>query len=155
MTTVADANGALLDTNVLVYAFDKESPFHAASRTLVLRAADGAWHERLCTTPQVLAEFFAVVTNPRRVFHSRTPDEALAAVEYLTALPNLVLLPVPVDVVSRWISLVQVNQLAAARVFDAQLAATMLANGVRRIYTFDRAHFECFAGIEVATPTSK
>ncbi len=27
MTTVADANGALLDTNVLVYAFDKESPF--------------------------------------------------------------------------------------------------------------------------------
>lgn len=61
----------------------------------------------------------------------------------------------PGDVVARWLALVRVNRLAAARVFDAQLAATMLANGVRRIDTFDRAHFECFAGMEVATPTSE
>lgn len=152
MTTSAAAEYALLDTNVLVYALDKESDFHGASRTLLLRAADKSWPERLCTTPQVLAEFFAVVTNPRRVRHPRTPLEALAAIEQFTLLPNLCVLPIPVDVVLRWGALVREQQLSASRVFDAQLAATILANGVHRIYTFDHKHFECFAELEVLTP---
>jgi len=152
MTTSAAVESALLDTNVLVYALDQESPFHSAARTLLLRAADTAWQERLCVTPQVLAEFFAVVTNPRRVRSPRSPEEALRALEQFIALPNLTVLAVPVDVVSRWVPLVRAHRLGASRVFDAQLAATIVANGVRRIYTFDRAHFECFAELEVITP---
>jgi len=152
MSTAAAAELALLDTNLFVYAVDEESEFHAASRGLLLRAGDAAAQERLCAAPQVLAEFFAVVTSPRRVRNPRTPEEALSAVERFIALPNLAVLPVPVDLVPRWIALVRAHQLSASRVFDAQLAATMLANGVPRIYTYDRGHFECFPGIEVVTP---
>ncbi len=146
------AESALLDTNVLVYAMDETSAFHAASRKVVLRACDTAAEERLCVTPQVLAELFAVVTNPKRVRRPRTSAEALIAVEQFLALPNLSVLPVPVDVVSRWIALARTHELSASRVFDAQLAATALANGVKRIYTYDRAHFACFNAIEIVTP---
>ncbi len=152
MTVNPVADLALLDTNVLVYAMDETSAFHAASRKVVLRACDSTAQERLCVAPQVLAEFFAVVTNPKRVQRPRTPAEALMVVEQFLALPNLSVLPVPIDVVSRWIILVRERALNASRVFDAQLVATALANGVRRVYTYDRAHFECFNGIEVVTP---
>jgi len=37
-------------------------------------------------------------------------------------------------------------------VFDLQLAATMIENGVRRIYTYDRADFEILAELDVLTP---
>jgi len=37
-------------------------------------------------------------------------------------------------------------------VFDLQLAATMLANGVQRIYTFNVADFEGFTELVILTP---
>jgi hypothetical protein len=38
-------------------------------------------------------------------------------------------------------------------VFDLQLVATMLGNGVRRIYTFNAKDFEPFQELEVIVPT--
>jgi len=37
-------------------------------------------------------------------------------------------------------------------VFDLQLVATLMANGVRRICTFNRKDFETFTGLEIITP---
>jgi predicted nucleic acid-binding protein len=37
-------------------------------------------------------------------------------------------------------------------VFDLKIAATMLGNGVRRIYTFNRADFARIAELEVLIP---
>jgi predicted nucleic acid-binding protein len=34
-------------------------------------------------------------------------------------------------------------------VFDIQLLATILGNGIDKIYTFDRKHFERFSEIQV------
>jgi predicted nucleic acid-binding protein len=41
---------------------------------------------------------------------------------------------------------------AGAGIFDLQLVATMLANGVRRIYTFNRSDFEVFEELMVLAP---
>lgn len=51
--------------------------------------------------PKVLAAFYAVNTNSRRVGTPFTSDEALAEVEKIRALPGLTLLPVPLDVIDR------------------------------------------------------
>jgi predicted nucleic acid-binding protein len=40
-----------------------------------------------------------------------------------------------------------------AGVFDLQIVATMLANGVQRIYTFNPGHFQVFAELTVVAPT--
>lgn len=43
--------------------------------------------------PQNLAEFYAIVTNARRVSTPRTPEEALAVIEQFLERPGLELLP--------------------------------------------------------------
>ena len=64
----------------------------------------------------------------------------------------MTLLSVPTDVVARWMELARRRPVAGSRVFDLQLIATMLANGVSRIYTYNRSDFEPFEEIEVLTP---
>jgi predicted nucleic acid-binding protein len=93
------SSSSLLDTNVLVYGYYQQSPQHAACRALLDQAQQpGAG---LCVAAQNLSEFFAIVTNPKRVTRAKSPVEALDLVSELLALPGLTLLPVPMDVVDR------------------------------------------------------
>jgi hypothetical protein len=141
---------ALVDTNILVYSLYNDAPQHAASRALMEQAnSDTA---ALLVTHQTMAEFFAVVTNPRRVTNPKTPAEAVAAVKDFMALPGLGLLPQPLDAVSRWCDLVQQHPVRGADIFDLQLIATMLASGVNRIYTYNRGDFNSFPQIQILTP---
>ena len=144
------SSSSLLDTNVLVYGYYQQSPQHAACRALLDQAKQpGAG---LCLAPQNLSEFFAILTNPKRVTPAKSPVEALDLVSELLALPGLTLLPVPKDVVDRWMDLVRGAPVAGAKVFDAQLAAVMLGNGVDSIYTFNVADFQSFGAVRVLTP---
>jgi predicted nucleic acid-binding protein len=95
-----------------------------------------------------------VITNPRRVSAPFASEEALAEVEKIRALPGLTLLPVPLDVVGRWVALLRQHPVIGRQVFDAQLVATMLGNGITRLYTFNRTDFERFPGLEVLTPVA-
>lgn len=61
--------------------------------------------------------------------------------------------PVPLDVVTRWIELCRKHPVKGAGIYDLQIVAAMLANGVHRIATFDAADFQAFAEIEVEIPT--
>ncbi len=141
---------ALVDTNVLVYSLFRESKYHDASRSLLDLAQNGQKH--LCTTPQNLAEFYAVVTNPRRVESPRTSAEALEMVGNYTSMSGLSLLQVPVDVINRWTELAGRHPVSGGAIFDVVLVATMLGNGVHRVYTFNRQDFEIFEEIEVLRP---
>ncbi|MCM3880012.1 MAG: hypothetical protein ND807_07885 [Vicinamibacterales bacterium] len=48
-----------------------------------------------------------VITNPRQVTTPYTADEALEEITNFLALPGMTLLPVPVDIVERWMALVK------------------------------------------------
>ena len=90
MTTLTDSTElTLVDTNVLVYAHDQGNPYHETCRRLLLEAGS------LCVVPQTIAEFFVIVTSPRRVTRPRSPQNAVAAIERVLQNPALVLLPVP------------------------------------------------------------
>jgi toxin-antitoxin system PIN domain toxin len=141
---------ALVDSNVLVYALYRESEHHEHCRALLDRAQAG--QTTLCIAPQNLAEFYAIVTDSRRVAVPRQPAEAVDAIEQILAMPGMTLLPMPNEVVYQWLSLVRRHPVTRGRVFDLQLIATMLGNGVRRIYTLNRADFEPFDEIKVLAP---
>jgi predicted nucleic acid-binding protein len=96
---------AMLDTNVLIYAYYEDAPQYPAAFPLLDRAQEAG--TSLCLSPQVLAEYYAVITDPRRVSAPFTIDEALAEIGRLRALPGLTLLPVPLDVVDRWVALLR------------------------------------------------
>jgi predicted nucleic acid-binding protein len=79
------ADRVAVDANILVYAAYRDTPQHAASRAWLERAVGG--EVKICLTSQVLAEFFAIVTNAKRVSDPRTADEAVTAIEAALALP--------------------------------------------------------------------
>lgn len=60
-----------------------------------------------CITPQVLAEFYAVVMHPKRVTDPKSSEEALDAIAGFLAIPGMLLLLIPSDIVSRWMEVVR------------------------------------------------
>jgi uncharacterized protein len=145
------ADYAALDTNVLVYALFADAEHHRPARRLLDQAErDDA---DFCLTPQILTEFYAVVTNPRRVTQAKSPGEALDVIDAILSLPSITLLSVPIDIVTQWTRLLRQHPVTGADVFDVLLAATLRSHGITRIYTFNRADFERFDGLDVLTPT--
>lgn len=138
----------LIDANVLVYALDADAPQHAASRALLESARDGS--ATLYVTSQIVCEFYSIVTNSRRVPKPRSPADALSAISALLAF--LEVLPVPVRTLEELRHLLRRRPVTGGEIFDLQIVATMKANGVHRIYTFNKEDFEGFPEVEVVTP---
>jgi len=69
------------------------------------------------------------------------------------ALLGLRILPIPSQVVAGWIHLLGRHAVEGAGVFDLQIVATMLANGVQRIYTFNSGDFQVSGELTVVAPT--
>ena len=134
-----------LDTNVLVYAADESFPLHTAARELRDRAAAEHHKVRLCYS--VLLEFFAVVTDSRRVANPLPPAEAWREVAaYLSTFEVLY----PDER-----SFAQLGKLAdqypvtRQMIFDALIVSMMIQHKVHGIYTENRKDFATFEQIEV------
>ena len=104
----------------------------------------------LYVTSQILCEFYSVVTNPRRVTQARSTADALQAISGFLAFLHV--LPIPARAVEGWMDLLRRRPVTGADVFDLQLVATMLANDVSRIYTFNGADFAAFPELAVIAP---
>jgi predicted nucleic acid-binding protein len=144
----------IVDANVLVYAVDADAPQHGSSRALLDAARDGI-STSLYVTSQILCEFYSVVTNPKRVAVARSPTEALRALSAFLALPGLHVLPTPARAVTGWMELVQRHPVTGGDVFDLQLVATMQANNIQRIYTFNSNDFAVFPELAVLIPQER
>ena len=140
----------VVDTNVLVYAADADSPFHDASRTWLeaqRRRAD-AWF----TTWPILYEFLRVTTHPRVMRHPWSAASAWRFVEALVASPGLGLLtatPRHAEVARQVI--VELPHLAGNLLHDAHTAILMREHGIRRIVTRD-TDFHRFPFLEPIDP---
>lgn len=139
-----------VDTNVLVYAADADSPFHAPCRAWLerQRARPDAWY----TTWSILFEFLRVTTHPRVM---RRPWSAPAAWKFVTALlasPGLaVLVPTQrhADVAATVIT--EFPHLTGNLFHDAHTAILMREHGIGKICTRD-ADFSRFTFVEVIDP---
>lgn len=138
----------IVDANVLVYAFDADASQHFASRNLLDEGRGGT--TTLYVTSQILCEFYSIVTNPRRVAKPRDAADAIDAIVGLLCF--LYVLPTPARAVEGWLDLLRRRPVTGGDVFDLQLAATMLANGVQRICTFNTTDFDGFTELIISTP---
>jgi predicted nucleic acid-binding protein len=140
----------ILDANILAYAVNADAPQHAASRALLEAARNPSI--ALYVTSQILCEFYSLITNPRRVAVASSPTSALRMISAILAFPGLHVLPTPARAVVGWMELLQRHPVTGGDVFDLQIVATMQANGVQRIYTFNTGDFEVFSELAVVTP---
>lgn len=139
-----------VDTNVLVYAADADSPFHEPCRRWLLnqRTRPDAWY----TTWPIIYEFLRVTTHPRVMRRPWSAAEGWRFVAGLLASPGLGLLAPTerhADVASEVVR--EYPHLAGNLFHDAHTAILMREHGVRRICTRD-ADFNRFKFLDVIDP---
>jgi predicted nucleic acid-binding protein len=142
----------LLDTNILVHATGAQSRRHAKAKELRDQAAAGQFEA--CIAAQILIEFYAVVTDPRRFQPALTPGQAQRELRTYLSSPLKLILPKETTV-TRMLNLLGSRSVKAGRVFDIFLAATMLDNGVQSIYTENVSDFQGITGIDAINPFSR
>jgi len=143
-------NPIFLDTNLIVYAINKDSPYHA--RATALMEAIGEGKLETCLSLQVLGEFYATATNPKKIEKALTPEEAVMVIEGLLKADTILKLYPKQETLKLTLDLVKRYQLKSLDFFDAQIAATMLDNGVTTIYTVNEQDFAIFEEIKAVNP---
>lgn len=144
------AGNVLLDTNILVYADNINSPYH----TIAKEVRDSCLRGEIqgCLSTQNLYEYFAVVTDSKKVEFPLSPDEAINEIEkYLKAKTIKIIFPKPITI-QRVINLVKKYKMKKQEIFDAQLVATMLDNGIKNIVTRNVKHFKTMSEIGTINP---
>lgn len=142
----------VIDTNVLVYAADVESPFHAKCRAFVegARKQPAAWY----LTWGICYEFLRVVTHPRVFRKPWTASQAWGFVAALVASPSVGLL-VHTDrhaaVAAQVIS--ELPHVSGNQMHDAHTAILMREHGIKTVYTRD-TDFHRFPFLEPLDPTA-
>jgi uncharacterized protein len=137
------------DTNILVYAHRRDSPWHEVARGRVAELAEGRapW----AVPWPCLHEFLAIVTHPR-IFANPTPiPAAREQVEAWLESPGLVLLAETRGYWPRLKDLLESGRVSGPRVHDARIAALCLNHGVSRLWTADR-DFSRFPGLATSNP---
>ena len=140
----------VVDTNVLVYAADEDSPLHDLCFEFIenWRSQEAAWY----VTWGILYEFLRISTHPRVLKKPWTGPKAWSFVEALLASHGLGLLT-PTDrhaaVAAKVIE--EIPHLAGNIMHDAHTAVLMREHGIRRIYTRD-TDFHRFSFLEPVDP---
>ena len=126
-----------VDTNVLVKTRFLEAPDHEVARASLQRAFREP--EPLRISRQVLREYLAVVTRPQTWLVPIPRETALDDMERLVATYEI--LEDGAVVTDRLVSLFREVPIGGRQIHDANIVATMLAYGERRLLTFNAADF--------------
>lgn len=140
----------VVDTNVLVYAANADSPHHATSRRLLeeWRGRAAAWY----VTWSICYEFLRVVTHRRVLRSPWSPGAAWAFIEATLAAPGLqVLLPTNRHQAVAAETLSLVPHIDGNLWHDFAIAVLMREHGIARIYTRD-TDFHRFPFLEPTDP---
>ncbi len=139
----------LVDTNVLLRLNEAEKECYVLTENALERL--GLEGNTLCTTPQVLVEFWCTATRPVSV-NGMGWDTALTHKKVKAIQDQFALLPDNADIVSSWLSLVSSYDIKGKQVHDARLVAVMLTHGVSNILTYNFADFKGYTEITAVSP---
>lgn len=138
-----------VDANLLLYASDETSPFHARAVTFLEQLARGRSLVYLFW-PTVMA-YLRIATHSSVFAQPLTPAAAIANIEALLTLPNVQTTGEQERFWQVYRDAAETAAVTGNHVPDAHLVALMRENGVRTIWTNDR-DFRRFDGIAVRDP---
>jgi predicted nucleic acid-binding protein len=143
--------GTLIDTGVLLRAFDAGSQYYRPIRQALRKLLDKG--EPLTVTVQNMAEFWNVATRPvKDNGQGLSADRVKRRIAVIERLCDVV----AEDAVSyeHWKRLVESLGVSGVKVHDARLVSVMLRSGIKRILTLNDGDFRRYISedIEVITP---
>jgi uncharacterized protein len=138
-----------VDTNILVYAHRRDSPWHERAAHCVRELAEGAatW----AVPWPCLHEFLAIVTH-ERIYSPASPlSKAIDQVQAWLKSPSLVLLSEGEGYWTILSRLLTEAKVSGPRVHDARIAALCVCSNVRELLSADR-DFSRFGSLRTRNP---
>ena len=133
-----------IDTNLLLHAFNEDSPSHAAAYAWLTSLQD---NEDVALSEFILAELYGLLRNPAVLKHPMDADEAVEVIQTYRRHPRWRLIGFPVE--SRLLHDVlwqkaRRKDFAFRRLYDARSALTMTA---QRVTEFATANVKDYEGL--------
>ena len=126
-----------IDTNVLIYSRIIEAPSHDVAGESLERVRLS--NEPLRISRQIIREYVSVVTRPQTWLNPLTSEEVLEEIDWLI---NQFEILEDGPTVTEWlIALLREVSVGGRQIHDANIVATMLAHGERRLLTFNTSDF--------------
>lgn len=138
-----------LDVNVLLFASDRSNARHKAASQFLEACAAGP--EILCLTWPTLMGYLRIATHPRIFAEPLGSGQALDNVAALVDLPHVRVVSERDGFLDAYRRVAGDTPVRGNLVPDAHLAAILLQNGVRTLYTHDR-DFRRFNSLDVRDP---
>ena len=139
------------DTNVLVYAHDKDSSFHADSASLLQLAFSG--EVRGIIAEQNIIELYRVLTNP--VAMRKKPLTSLQAANLISQTYRSGIFEIVYPngfTTDKVLQLAIDGNVTSAKIFDTRLAAMILHTDIDYFATYNVRHFQEIEGLNPLPP---
>ncbi len=141
---MTDASALFIDTNILVYANIKESPFH--KRALQALQAAHQNQRPLWLSRQVLREYLVTMTHPQ-TFGSLSQEMVLNQVMQFSQ--SFYVADDTPAVTQHLLSLIQQYRISGKQIHDANIVATMMDNDITCLLTHNTKDFSRFKAITI------
>ncbi len=139
----------MVDTNILVYAHNLDSPFHDVARQLLTRLIQEGGFS---VTSLILFEFFAVITDGRKIEAPLSPEAAWSVLKDCVESERIDVLESACDALF-WDWMRQYAGLTKRyQIYDLSIAYAMDANTISRIFTKNTRDFKKFDFIKTIDP---
>lgn len=139
----------LVDTNILVYSVNLDSPFHQKAESFL---KNGLTKKLIFLTPQVVLELYNVISSPKFT----SPLKPSAIKKIMNFFSNQASFPYisPKEKTFQKAIIIalQAKSFGKQKIFDAYLAATCLDNQIKIIYTHNPKDFTFYSGIISVDP---
>lgn len=133
-----------LDTNILVYLANEDSPFH---HKVVTRFKKLAGECELWISRQVLREYAVVMTRTGTVEKPLSPSEVAADIEQWEGIFQIA--DETEEVTRILVELIKEYDIKGKSIHDANIIATMTANLIETLFTFNTDDFKEFDSVEL------
>lgn len=137
----------LIDTNILVYAINADSPKNKTAQLFLKKQLD-----HLDISHQNIFEALRVLTHPK-FSHPMTSSQAQKALEEIIKASTIIYPNYKTHHVA--LELITKHKLFGNQIFDGYLAATALSNEICEIATDNVKDFQKFVEIKVIDPFKK
>ena len=136
----------LIDSNILVYAHDTSD---IIKNKKSIKLLEDCWNDknRFAISLQNLSEFYVVVT--KKIKNPLEKNEAKKIIKEILEFKNWIKLTAKESTIIKAIELLEKHE---TNYYDSLIAATMLENGITKIYTENVKDFIRIKEIEVINP---
>jgi hypothetical protein len=138
-----------LDTNLLIYVFVEEMPFHEAAEIQLRPVIEGS--QPWAIPWPCIHEFISISTNTKIFKPAASMAESFQFLESFRSAPHLHLLAESAGYFEKLTEITKASKISGPRIHDARIAALCLHHGVTELWTADR-DFSNFPKLKTRNP---